>query len=182
MKMLDLIIRNAKLTQKSELVDIAIKNGKFRSIKPNVDLESKKTIDARGHLVIPPFIESHVHLDSALTAGNPPFAKSGTMLESMDVWSKYKEATTREDIKQSARKTIHWLIANGVLKIRTHTDTTIDSLITIEAMVELREEFKDEVDIQIVAFPQDGIFAYPGMDERSEERRVGTESRCWWSW
>lgn len=165
MKMLDLIIRNAKLTQKSELVDIAIKNGKFRSIKPNVDLESKKTIDARGHLVIPPFIESHVHLDSALTAGNPHFNKSGTLLEGIDIWSEYKEAATREDIKQSARKTIHWLIANGVLKIRTHTDTTIDSLITIEAMVELREEFKDEVDIQIVAFPQDGIFAYPDMDE-----------------
>src|SRR5690625_7220631 len=123
MKMLDLIIRNAKLTQKSELVDIAIKNGKFRSIKPNVDLESKKTIDARGHLVIPPFIESHVHLDSALTAGNPHFNKSGTLLEGIDTWSEYKEAATREDIKQTDRKTTHRRNANGRKKNNKQTET-----------------------------------------------------------
>lgn len=162
---MDLIVRHARLKDYDHLVDIAIKDGRFRSIKQHLSLEAKKEIDAEGNLVLPPFVESHVHLDSALTAGIPQFNKSGTLLEGIQLWREYKETTTKEKIKEKARQTLYWLLANGVLKVRTHTDSTVPSLMTIDAMIELKEEFKDYIDLQIVAFPQDGIFAYEGMDE-----------------
>lgn len=162
---MDLIVRNAKLREKRILVDLAIKDGRFRSIKENITLEADREIDAKGNLVLPAFVESHVHLDSALTAGNPRFNKSGTLLEGIGLWSEYKKTFSKEDIKSKARETVQWLLANGVLKVRAHTDCSLPSLVTIEAMLELREELKDYVDLQVVAFPQDGIFAYEGMED-----------------
>lgn len=163
--MVDLIIRNAKLRDQKKLVDIGIKDGVFKVIKEHVDLETTKEIDANGNLVIPPFVESHVHLDAALSAGTPRHNKSGTLLEGVDIWSDTKEILTKDDLKTNAKKAITWLIANGVLRIRAHTDTTDPSLKTVEAILELREEMKEYIDIQVVAFPQDGIFSYQGMDD-----------------
>lgn len=162
---MDLIIRNAKLTDQEHLVDIAIKDGTFRVIKEKIDLETKKEINVNGKLVIPPFVESHVHLDSALTAGNPRFNQSGTLLEGINIWSERKKTITKEELKRNAKETIHWLIANGVLRIRAHTDSTDPTLKTMEVILEVKEEMEKYVDIQVVAFPQDGIFAYQGMDD-----------------
>ena len=88
---MDLIIRNAKLIDQENLVDIAIKDGKFQDIRPKIDLAAKTEIDANGKLVSPPFVESHVHLDSALTAGNPRFNQSGTLLEGIEIWGECKQ-------------------------------------------------------------------------------------------
>lgn len=162
---MDLIIRNAKLTDREELMDIAIKDGRFRMIKREIDFKGSQEIDAKGYLVLPPFVESHVHLDSALTAGVPRFNQSGTLLEGIQLWSEYKETSTKEDIKEKAKKAVHWLIANGVLHIRAHTDCSVPSLMTIQAILELREELQEYVDIQVVAFPQDGIYAHDGMEK-----------------
>lgn len=166
---MDLIIRNARLRNKDELTDIGIKDGKFKLIEKSIHDKSINEIDAKGNLVSAPFIESHVHLDSALTAGNPRYNKSGTLLEGIEVWSEYKENLTKKDIKENAIETVKWLIANGVLKIRTHADSTEPSLITLKALLEVKEEMKDYVDIEIVAFPQDGIFTLNKGDKLLEE-------------
>lgn len=162
---MELIIRNAKLRDKKELVDIAIENGKFKKISKFIEGDGLKEIDANGNLVTPPFVESHVHLDSALNAGIPRDNQSGTLLEAIEIWGERKNTLTKEIIKDNAITTIKWLIANGVLRIRAHTDSTEKNLMTLEALLEVKEEIKDYVDIQIVAFPQDGIFAFEGMDK-----------------
>lgn len=166
---MDLIIRNATLTHKATLVDIGIKNGRFHTIKETLTEKGVQEIDANGSLVSPPFVESHVHLDSALSVGKPHHNQSGTLLEAIQIWAAFKEDVTKEDIKARAKKAIEWLVANGVLFIRTHTDCTEPNLFTMEAILELKEELKEDVTIQVVAFPQDGIFAYPQMDELLEE-------------
>lgn len=162
---MDLIIRNAKLGQREGLVDLGIKGEIFAEIERKINKTAKKEIDAEGNLLAPPFVESHVHLDSALNAGKPRDNKSGTLLEAIEIWGERRESLTKKLIKENARTTIKWLIANGVLRIRTHADTSEKNLMTLEALLEVREEMKEYVDIQIVAFPQDGIFAYESMED-----------------
>lgn len=173
---MELIIRNAKLRGKDNLVDIGIEEGKFIEISNKIHSTGTKEIDAKGNLVSPPFVESHVHLDSALSAGNPRYNNSGTLLEGIQIWGERKLSLTKNDIKTNAIETLKWLIANGVLKVRTHADSTEKNLITIQALLEVKEEMKDYIDIQVVAFPQDGIFAYNGMDKLMEESlKVGAD-------
>lgn len=162
---MELIIRNAKLRGEDSLVDIGIENGKFKKIDKDIEAKGIKEINANGNLVSSPFIESHIHLDSALTVGFPRYNESGTLLEGIEIWGERKKDLTKEDIKKNAMTTIKWLIANGVLKIRTHTDSTEANLMTLDALLEVRDEMKEFIDIQIVAFPQDGIFAFDGMDK-----------------
>ena len=165
---MELIIRNAQLRGQDGLVDIGINQGIFRDISQKIESKGKKEIDAKGNLVTIPFVESHVHLDSALSAGNPRYNNSGTLLEGIEIWGERKLTLTKEDIKTNAKNTLKWLITNGVLKVRTHTDSTEKNLITLEALLEVKEEMKGYIDIQVVAFPQDGIFAYKGMDNLME--------------
>lgn len=162
---MDLIVRNARLRHRLELVDIGIREGLFAEITPKIEVPGTTEVDARSNLVVPPFVESHVHLDSSLSVGSPRFNESGTLLEGIAIWGEYKQGITKERIKQTARKTILWEIANGVLHIRTHADSTEPNLLTVQALLELKEELKDYVDIQVVAFPQDGIFSVPGSAE-----------------
>lgn len=166
--MMDVIIRKAKLRGEEALVDIAIKNGKFVEIASNITGQAPNEIQANGKLVTPPFIESHVHLDSALSAGIPRFNQSGTLLEAIEIWQETKETLSKEAFKENARKVIQWLVSQGVLKIRTHTDFA-PTLDTLEAIIELKEELKEYVDIQVVAFPQDGIYSQEGIDVLLEE-------------
>lgn len=166
---MDLIIRNAKLRDLDNTVDIGVKDGRFEKIDKHIESKGLKEIDAFGNLVSPPFVESHVHLDSSLTAGDPRENESGTLLEGIGIWGEKKKNLTKEEIKQNAIETIKWEIANGTLKIRTHTDSTEKNLITLEALLEVKEKMKEFIDIQIVAFPQDGIFAYKGMEKLMEK-------------
>ncbi|HLR71051.1 MAG TPA: cytosine deaminase [Pseudogracilibacillus sp.] len=166
---MDLIIRNAKLADYNNTVDIAIKEGKFSQITSSIEESAEQEIDAKGNLVSAPFVESHVHLDSALSVGNPRFNQSGTLLEAIEIWGEYKKSLKKEDIKNNAKKAIKWLITNGVLRIRTHTDSTDPTLMTMEAILELQEEMQEFVDIQVVAFPQDGIFSFKEMNVLLEE-------------
>lgn len=162
---MDLVIRNAQLRNYKHLVDIGIKDGIFAKINTHILSPPKEEIDAQGKLVSPPFVESHVHLDSSLTAGDPRENESGTLLEAIGIWGEKKEKLTKEEIKKNAMETIKWEIANGTLRIRSHTDSTEKSLMTLQALLEVKEEMRDFIDIQIVAFPQDGIFSYRGMDD-----------------
>ncbi len=166
---MDLIIRDAQLRGKEGLVDIGIEKFLIKEISHKIEGFGVKEIQANGNLVSIPFVESHVHLDSALSAGNPRYNESGTLLEGIQIWGERKLSLTKEDIKTNAIETLKWLITNGVLKVRSHTDSTEKNLITLQAILEVKEEMKDYIDIQVVAFPQDGIFAYKGMEKLMEE-------------
>lgn len=119
-------------------------------------------------MALPPFIESHVHLDTCLTAGDPVWNISGTLFEGIECWSKRKEKLSKNDVKERARRAVQMQAANGVQFVRTHVDVTDPSLVAMEGMLELKEELKDYVDIQIVAFPQEGIKSYPNGETLME--------------
>ena len=155
---MDLIVRNCKLRKKEGLWDIAVTDGIFKAVDRKISAKADREIDADGHLVSPPFIDPHLHLDAVLSVGNPRYNMSGTLLEGIQIWGERKRSLTKQEIKKNAVKAIKWEVANGTLKIRTHADATDPTLLTVEALAEVREEMKDLVDIQIVAFPQDGIY------------------------
>ncbi|MEG1311341.1 MAG: cytosine deaminase [Romboutsia sp.] len=171
-----MLIKNAKLRDRDYLVDILIENRVITKIESNIKKVEEEIIDAKGFLVVPPFIEPHVHLDTTLTAGEPRWNESGTLFEGIECWSERKEFLTVEDVKVRARKAITWQVANGIQFIRTHVDTTDPNLIAIKAMVELREELKDYITLQIVAFPQEGILSYPnGLNLLEESLKLGAD-------
>jgi len=158
---MDLIIKNAKLRNREELVDIGIDKGKIESIEVKISAAANETIDAKGNLVSPPFIDPHLHLDAVLSVGDPRYNITGTLLEGIQIWGERKPYLTKEIIKRNAIEAIKWEVANGTLRIRTHADTTDPSLLTVESLLEVKDEMKDLVDLQIVAFPQDGIYTSP---------------------
>lgn len=158
---MELIIRNAKLRNREELADIGIDKGRIECISAGINAEADKEIDARGNLVSPPFIDPHLHLDAVLSVGDPRYNMTGTLLEGIQIWGERKPDLTKEIIKKNAIEAIKWEVANGTLKIRTHADTTDPTLLTVESLLEVKDEMKDLVDLQIVAFPQDGVYTSP---------------------
>jgi Cytosine deaminase and related metal-dependent hydrolases len=157
-----ILIKNAKLRNQNETKCILIENGKISRIENEIPAENVQIIDACGNLTIPPFVDPHVHLDAVLSAGDLSRPnKSGTLLEAIDIWGERKPFLTKEVLKQNAKEVVKWYIANGVLRVRTHADCSDPTLITVESLVELRDEVRDLIDIQVVAFPQDGIYTKP---------------------
>jgi len=161
---MDLIIRQARIAEVESLVDIAITDGKFVEISPRIAQKSQQEINAEGKLVAPPFVESHVHLDDGLSAGYPRFNESGTLQEAITIASERKAKITTSAVIDNAEELVRWLIANGVLHIRAHTDFAADFK-KLEAILTVKESFNEFVDIQIVAFPQEGIFLQAGAKE-----------------
>ncbi len=158
----DVLVRHARLHRRSELIDIAIKDGLFVRIAGNLSSESAaREIDAGGRLVVPPFIDAHVHLDAVLTVGQPRYNSSGTLLEGIQIWSERKPSLTREDVKRRALEEIQWEVAQGTLHIRSHVDICDPALTALHALLEVREEVRDICNLQLVAFPQDGILSFP---------------------
>ena len=160
--MLDLIIRNANLPNGQKGIDIAIKNGSIVEVGPKLDAQATRRIDATGRLAAPPFVDSHFHLDSTLSYGQPRVNESGTLLEGIELWGELKPHLTVESIKARAIQLCHWAIARGTLAIRSHVDVSDDRLLAVKALLEVREEIKPYIDLQLVAFPQDGYLRYPG--------------------
>lgn len=157
----DMLIKNARIENNEELTDLRIKDGIFEQIGKLEAVQDEEVLDLNGKLLLPPFVESHVHLDTCLTAGDPAWNMSGTLFEGIELWSRRKEKLTKDDIKERVRKAVSMYALNGVQYIRTHVDITDPSLMAMKAMLELKEELKDIADIQIVAFPQEGILSYP---------------------
>lgn len=166
-----MIIKNATLRGKEGLWHLVINEGRFEKVTKELDeVEFKgEIIDVGGSLVLPPFIEPHIHLDTTLTAGEPEWNLSGTLFEGIQRWSQRKESLTLEDVKTRSKKAIKWQIAQGIGHIRTHVDVTDPTLTALKAMLEVKEEMKEYVDIQLVAFPQEGILSYPNGIELLEE-------------
>lgn len=159
--MIDLLLRNCRLQSASNLVDIAIHDGKIIQIAPQIDNAASEVIDCGGNLVTPPFVESHIHLDSVLAAGQPRFNQSGTLFEGIQIWGERKGSLTREDVQKRALEALKLMAMHGVLYVRTHVDVTEPRLIALDALLELREQVRDWTTVQIVAFPQDGIYSRP---------------------
>jgi len=158
---------NARLRHQSGLFTLEINDGTFSAITPQPSHlaapdEPDKVIDAGGQLLTPPFVEPHIHLDAALTAGEPEWNKSGTLFEGIERWAQRKPRLTAGDIRSRSLKTIQLLMENGVQQIRTHVDTTDPSLIGLETLCALRDELKGKIELQVVAFPQEGILSFPG--------------------
>ena len=158
--MFDIVIKHANLPDERKNFDIAIQNKKIVAIDRNIIGEAVNTIDATDKLVSPSHVDSHFHLDATLTLGQPRFNESGTLLEGIQLWDELKPHLTIELIKERARKLCHWAIANGCLAIRSHVDISDDRLLAVEALLELRKEMRDWIDIQLVAFPQNGYLRY----------------------
>ncbi|HDY8063534.1 cytosine deaminase [Vibrio vulnificus] len=169
--MTTLLIKNATLKGQEGLQQILIEDGQFTRIEDNnVELNyTGDVLDAEGGMAVAPFCEPHIHLDTTQTAGEPSWNISGTLFEGIERWAERKETLSIEDVKSRAKQTLKWQIANGVQHVRTHVDVSDPTLIALKAMVEVREEMKEWVDIQIVAFPQEGILSYPNGKELLEE-------------
>ena len=163
-----MIIKNASLRGQVGLWNILIEDGKFKKISQE-DIQGEDVIDINGALVLPPFIEPHIHLDTTLTAGEPEWNLSGTLFEGIQRWSERKESLTIEDVKQRSKQAIKWQIAQGIQYIRTHVDVTDPELTALKAMLEVKEDLADFVEIQLVAFPQEGILSYPNGETLLEE-------------
>ncbi|WP_152657198.1 cytosine deaminase [Oceanobacillus sp. CFH 90083] len=165
-----MIIKNAKLRGKDGLWHIVVENGKFNAVTQELpQSEAKEVIDVNGALVLPPFIEPHIHLDTTLTAGEPAWNQSGTLFEGIQRWSERKETLTMEDVKKRSKTALKWQIAQGIQNVRTHVDVTDPDLTALKAMLEVKQEMAPYVDIQLVAFPQEGIHSYPNGKELLEE-------------
>lgn len=156
-----MLFRNALIENNENPVDFRIENGRFEEFGKLEPGKGEEVIDLHNKLVLPPFVESHVHLDTCLTAGDPVWNMSGTLFEGIECWSRRKETLTEEDIRQRVKNAVSMYSANGVQFIRTHVDVTDPSLVALKTLIELRKELQDTVEIQIVAFPQEGILSYP---------------------
>ena len=157
-----MLYRNLYLENAETTSDIRVTDGRFEEIAPSLQpREGEEVVDFGGKLALPPFIESHVHLDTCLTAGEPKWNMSGTLFEGIETWSLRKETLSRQDVRDRVNRAVRLYAANGIQHIRTHVDVTDPKLTAMEALIELREELKDVVNIQIVAFPQEGIESYP---------------------
>jgi len=163
--MLDLLIKNVNLANAEKAQDIGVVNGKISQISAQIDTPANKVIDGRGQLATAPFIDSHFHMDSALSLGQPRLNQSGTLLEGIALWGGLKPSLTVEAIKQRALELCRWSIARGTLAIRSHVDISDDRLLAVEALLEVREQMRDYIDIQLVAFPQDGFLRYAKSEQ-----------------
>ncbi|MFB2897885.1 cytosine deaminase [Aerosakkonemataceae cyanobacterium BLCC-F50] len=164
----DLILRQCRLLN-NEIVDIGIHNGLIVAISPEIQELGQLELNIHTQLVSPPFVESHIHLDSALTAGEPRWNQSGTLFEGIEIWRERKQNLSLEDVKKRAKETLKLQASQGVLFVRTHADVSESTLTALQALLEVREEVKDWITVQVVAFPQDGIYGSPKNAELIEE-------------
>jgi cytosine deaminase len=155
-------IVNARLRGRSGLFRIELAQARIAGIVAQAEAlpAAAGDLDAAGNLLVPPFVEPHIHLDAALTAGEPRWNLSGTLFEGIELWAERKALVTHEDSKVRARKAIDMLVEHGIQHVRSHVDVTDPSLAALKALLEVREETRHLIDLQIVAFPQEGIESY----------------------
>ncbi|NIE53757.1 cytosine deaminase [Pantoea sp. Ap-870] len=171
-------INNLRLAGQPGLWQIEIRHGNISAIIPQPPHAAAQpdALDAAGGLASAPFIEPHIHLDTTQTAGEPAWNQSGTLFEGIERWAERKALLSHEDVMQRARQTLKWQIANGIQHVRTHVDVSDPTLTALTAMLEVKAEMAPWIDIQIVAFPQEGILSYPNGEALLEEAlRLGAD-------
>ncbi|MFC0134488.1 cytosine deaminase [Massilia eurypsychrophila] len=154
---MDLVIRNASLADGRRQIDIAIEHGRIAALGPQLAVAGAREIDAGGDLVTPPFVDAHFHMDATLSYGLPRVNQSGTLLEGIALWGELKPVLLQEALIERAMQYCDWAVARGLLAIRSHVDICDDRLLAVEALLEVRRRVAPYLDLQLVAFPQDGI-------------------------
>lgn len=166
-----MLVKNVHIHNREGLWQILIEEGKISRIfsQDEVFNYSGEILDGEEGIVYPPFVEPHIHLDATQTAGQPNWNQSGTLFEGIERWAERKSLLSHEDVKSRAWKTLKWQVANGVQYVRTHVDVSDPTLTALKAMLEVKKEIAPWVDLQIVAFPQEGILSYPNGEKLLEQ-------------
>jgi len=157
---IDLILRNARLAGAETLTDLGVAGGVLTTV--DASTTATQTIDLGGRLVTPPLVEPHIHLDAVLTVGQPRPNVSGSLFEGIAVWAERVADLTYDDVRSRVRQVLRWQLACGVQHVRSHVDVCDPKLTALRALADLREEVRGLIDLQLVAFPQQGIFAFDG--------------------
>jgi len=173
---MDLILRGANLPDGRTGYDIGIDKGRIAAVEPALKAKAKREIDARGRLVTPPFVDPHFHMDATLSYGFPAVNATGTLLEGIALWGKMKPHLRAETIAERALVYCDWAVARGLLAIRTHVDVCDPTLVAVEALLNVKKKVRPYLDLQLVAFPQDGVFRSPGaMDNLKRALDLGVD-------
>jgi cytosine deaminase len=158
---MDLIIRNASLPDGRRGIDIGIAGDKIAAIGPALPPQGAREIDAGGDLVTAPFVDAHFHMDATLSYGLPRINSSGTLLEGIALWGELKPELTQQALVDRAMQYCDWAVARGLLAIRTHVDICDERLLAVEALLDVKRRVAPYIDMQLVAFPQDGLLRSP---------------------
>jgi cytosine/creatinine deaminase len=179
---IDLLVRDVRVrdeeTGEVGSVDLHVDEGRIIEVVRAAEepVEARTVVDGGGAWATAPYVEPHVHLDAALTAGQPRWNRSGTLWEGIACWAERKPMLTRADVIGRAEQTLRWYAANGTLHVRSHVDVTDPSLVALDALLEVRDRVRDIVDLQLVAFPQEGICSFPNGEELlAEAARRGVD-------
>lgn len=161
-----MLIKQVFIENADQAQDVRVVDGKFVAIANHLEaVADEQVIDAAGKLMVPPFVDPHVHLDSTMTAGDPEWNETGTLFDGIRIWSDRKETLSHEDVKQRAIQALRIQAAHGLQFVRSHVDVTDPNLTALKALLEVREEVKPWMTLQLVAFPQEGILSFPGGKE-----------------
>lgn len=163
--MFDLKLTNATLPDGRTGMDIGIRQGRIAAVEAGLAGESGQVIDAAGQLVSPPFVDCHFHMDATLSLGQPRYNESGRLLEGIQIWGELKPLLTQDAVIQRALDYCDLAVSQGLLAIRTHVDICDTRLLGVEALLEVKKQVAPYIDLQLVAFPQDGYYRYPGAVE-----------------
>jgi cytosine deaminase len=164
--MLDLLIQNASLPDGRKQMSVGVKNGKIVEVAPGLAASAAQTLDAQGQLLSPPFVDAHFHMDATLSYGLPRVNQSGTLLEGIALWGELKPLLTQEALIERALNYCDWAVAKGLLAIRSHVDICDPLLLAVEALLEVKRRVAPYLDLQLVAFPQDGVLRSPGAFDK----------------
>jgi cytosine deaminase len=174
--MADLLLRNATLPDGRTGIDVLVAAGRIVNVSPRINAEAAQTIDAAGQLLTPPFVDPHFHMDATLSYGLPRVNRSGTLLEGIALWGELKPTLTQDAIVERALAYCDWAVAKGLLAIRSHVDVCDPRLLAVEALLHVRDKVKPYLDLQLVAFPQDGVLRAPGaLEQMKRALKMGVE-------
>jgi len=174
--MLDLLVTHATLPDGRRNMSIAVQDGRIAEVAEGLQAPARETVDAGGLLLSPPFVDAHFHMDSTLSYGQPRVNESGTLLEGIALWGELKPTLTHEAIVQRALAYCDWAVARGLLAIRSHVDTSDPALLPVHALLEVKRRVAPYLDLQLVAFPQDGVLRRPGaLDSLKRALALGVD-------
>ena len=162
MSTLDLLVTNATLPDGRSGMSVAVRAGRIVEIAPGLDAPATEKLDAQGQLLSPPFVDAHFHMDATLSYGLPRVNVSGTLLEGIALWGELKPLLTQQALVERALAYCDWAVAKGLLAIRSHVDVCDPRLLAVEALLEVKKRVAPYLDLQLVAFPQDGVLRSPG--------------------
>ncbi len=174
--MLDLLVHNATLPDGRTNMSVAVQDGRITDVAPGLQAQATETVDAQGLLLSPPFVDAHFHMDATRSYGLPRVNASGTLLEGIALWGELKPHLTQEALIERALAYCDWAVAKGLLAIRSHVDICDPRLLAVEALLEVKRRVAPYLDLQLVAFPQDGVLRDPqAMDKLQRALAMGVD-------